>query len=710
MTIIHSSDLGWAAGQDISDEFSAVVNTLKPGDVFVFDHMYKISATDIQLPKNITLAGGSPGAGLDVLGTKAHDRPLIEIGDSSTLVDLTVTHSDTKRGEAEGNNGATINAEGNNIQILNCSFEGFPKEFVRADGDSLSVVDTVFDGAYYQMRWHGEATNFSVENSLFHNSEGDGIKTARDGSGSGTQNATVSNSVFLNNGRDGIDTTGGFKDSSVIDSYFVGNGVSGMDLKTPIWKPDDLSPVLMVRNVTISGSEFIDTNKGLVLTTNDRAELLNDENFFDWAVQDVFISDTIFENTGSNNNVMVLAKGATGVYADDVTLLGRFTVYKEDKPFTLDHLKIDVNTNLKIGKETYGDPRPKKSDGFYESMAGPDWADITYPTDGVQPPSGPDVEPDPIPYEPEEPAAEDPVVQDPVAEEPVEVLAPETDLEPDATWQAPDSELLDIQLVDTGTDKVLFDLRDGAKLSSSDLAGRNNITLSAEAIGSSSADVGSVRLELDGRFSRVESAEPYALFGDKNGDFLGGTQLSDGTHSLTLTAYSGKGGNGSVLEQVTLSFEVGDYDSMLVDGNLSSVSSYSAIQDTGTATVSNDQSTVALEGSAWKSLDLFGDITQDTVLEFDFKSDVEGEIQGVGFINEDGDLKSAFFQLDGTQELGIQDFDEMYETGSGFKYYSIPVGDFFTGSADQLVLVSDDDADLGATSTFSNISLIEAFI
>ncbi len=108
-------------------------------------------------------------------------------------------------------------------------------------------------------------------------------------------------------------------------------------------------------------------------------------------------------------------------------------------------------------------------------------------------------------------------------------------------------------------------------------------------------------------------------------------------------------------------------------------------------------------------MDLFEEITETTVLEFDFKSDSEGEIHGIGFINEEGDLESTFFQIDGSQDLGIQDFNGAYETGSGFNSYTIPVGEYFTGSADQIVLVSDDDADLGATSTFSNIGLIEGF-
>ncbi len=50
-----------------------------------------------------------------------------------------------------------------------------------------------------------------------------------------------------------------------------------------------------------------------------------------------------------------------------------------------------------------------------------------------------------------------------------------------------------------------------------------------------------------------------------------------------------------------------------------------------------------------------------------------------------------FFQIHGTDEWGIQAFDDSYTTGSGQKEYEIPVGQFFTGDFDSVVLVMDDD-------------------
>jgi len=320
----------------------------------------------------------------------------------------------------------------------------------------------------------------------------------------------------------------------------------------------------------------------------------------------------------------------------------------------------------------------------------------------------PVVEPDPIvinqPVVEPEPEV---VVEAPVVVvDPVPTPEPEMDLARDSSPMSSGSSLIDISLVDTKTDSTVISLQDGMKLSSSDINGQK-LTISAEAIDANTADIGSMKLVMGG-YSRIENVEPYALFGDNGkGNFFGGKELSEGTHTATLTAYSGKQGKGSILEEITIQFEVGDYDSVIIDGTSSVVSSYSKSQDTGTAKVANDNSSITLEASSWKSLTHFKEITEMTVMEIDYSSPVEGEIQGIGLSNGKGQLGSTFFQLGGTQELGIQDFND-YEAGSGTNTYVIPIGEFFTGEFDELVLINDDDAGLGSSSTFDNISFYEA--
>ena len=889
MTIIHSSDLGWKAGQDISQEFAAIAKTFKPGDVFVFDHMYDISGSKIWLPDNFTLAGGAPGAGIDVVDSGTNNSPLFFLGHSNTIVDLTVTHSNSpqtdssklganaKVGVDYHNKRTFVSDDKDNLKVLNSYFEGNVSIMLDViQGRNFVVQDTEFNGGYTQIRFGADVRNPTIDNTLFQNSLGDGIKTLLGSNARGTKDATITDSVFLNNLRDGLDTTGGFKDSIVSDSYFVGNGVSGIDFKTGYNSDDDFAAGgPLNENIVISNSEFIDNSSAVVVTTLNKFDYLNTSNAKKWAIQNILLKDSIVENRSNDGSYdkMFLVKDSYDIHWENVELLGNVNKLKTVSAYNIG-LPQDINgTGL-----TTGNARLSQQDSYYQNLAGPDWSDISYPTDGTVNPPAPDpiVTPDPISYDPTpDPVVEDPaptpdpvdtpapetlvdsasdllnvfiaftdtdkdVVQigegssvdsgllngrpltiyaesqsgalaigsvkleipgvktkvenvapyalfgdksgdfvgnlsleegtytvkltvyggkngsgkvlekvsfdftvdtvtasipdpapipdpDPVVENPAPIPDPdpvvenptptpdpnpvvvlEKDLERDSLPSTSESQILDISLVDTKTDKVVAELSNGAKLSKDDISGKT-LSISAEAFDHSSAEIGSVRLQLDGKYNNVENVAPYALFGDKNGDFLGGQKLSDGTHFATITAYSGKSGKGSIIDEVTIQFQVGDYDSVLVDGKASTVSSYSKTQDKGRASFSEDPSFIRLEDSAWKSLSLYKKITELTVMKIDYKSDAEGEIQGVGFSNSSGSsIENTFFQLGGSQQLGIQAFNGEYETGSGFDSYVIPVGQFFTGEFDELVLVNDDDVGLGSSSIYDNISFYEA--
>ncbi|MCC1492856.1 hypothetical protein [Cognatishimia sp. F0-27] len=145
-----------------------------------------------------------------------------------------------------------------------------------------------------------------------------------------------------------------------------------------------------------------------------------------------------------------------------------------------------------------------------------------------------------------------------------------------------------------------------------------------------------------------------------------------------------------------------------VNGTLLDVSSHGQTQDAGFA-LSIDDTTLQLKENAWKELlaqDTF-EITENTVLSFDFSSDVEGEIHAIGFDTDSALSPELLFQLDGVQthDQSIQDFNGDYTTGSGVRHYDIPVGEFYTGSYSRLVLTMDDDAGLGGDSVFSNVTL-----
>jgi Ca2+-binding RTX toxin-like protein len=121
---------------------------------------------------------------------------------------------------------------------------------------------------------------------------------------------------------------------------------------------------------------------------------------------------------------------------------------------------------------------------------------------------------------------------------------------------------------------------------------------------------------------------------------------------------------------------------------------------------------VQIIGDGWKKLDLNSNysITANTILQFEFRSDSNGDTHGIGFDNDntvsvaDG---SRFIQLSGSQSFGPAAFKN-YAAGSGWRTYSLRVSDLFTGSFRYLTLANDNDAaNSTASSDFRNIALFE---
>ncbi len=126
-------------------------------------------------------------------------------------------------------------------------------------------------------------------------------------------------------------------------------------------------------------------------------------------------------------------------------------------------------------------------------------------------------------------------------------------------------------------------------------------------------------------------------------------------------------------------------------------------------TVEDNGSTLKLVGNGWKKVDFSYTITADSILEFKFKSSAEGEIHGLGFDIDDNLSPDSFFNLYGTQNWGISDFDNyQISTEDSWTYYSIRVGDFFTGDVSYLTFANDHDIDNpNAESIFSDIRIYE---
>lgn len=119
-----------------------------------------------------------------------------------------------------------------------------------------------------------------------------------------------------------------------------------------------------------------------------------------------------------------------------------------------------------------------------------------------------------------------------------------------------------ISLVDTASKSIVASLANNAAidLGSETPASSRTIIADFTGPGSTSFDVGSIVFELfdsQGKLltARTENVQPYALFGDKNGDFFSpASPLIDGSYSLSVEAFGNKGGNGPLLGSEMINF------------------------------------------------------------------------------------------------------------------------------------------------------------
>ena len=184
--------------------------------------------------------------------------------------------------------------------------------------------------------------------------------------------------------------------------------------------------------------------------------------------------------------------------------------------------------------------------------------------------------------------------------------------------------------------------------------------------------------------------------------------LSLGSHTITASVTDSGGLTGSDSIGVTI-VESGGGD--FIDWNVTSTVAYSNQDGSGTIAVEDGGATFFMEGNRWRrTVDTYV-VTSNTVIEFEFQSTSQGEIHGIGFDENDtltDDVR--IFQIYGTQNWGgaNQTFDNQYTNVGAFQQYTIPVGDFYTGSAMHLVLVNDKDSGTpNNTSRFRNVRIYE---
>lgn len=150
-----------------------------------------------------------------------------------------------------------------------------------------------------------------------------------------------------------------------------------------------------------------------------------------------------------------------------------------------------------------------------------------------------------------------------------------------------------------------------------------------------------------------------------------------------------------------------DTDCITINFNDTGIVSYGGGQDQGSVDILDDGQTIRLRNNAWKAILLDYQVTENTVISFDFGSTQQGEIHGIGFDNNNSISSNRTFRLFGTQNWGISNYDNYSNVGY-WTSYSIPVGDFYTGDFSRLFFAMDHDSQpRNGTSFFTNIQIYE---
>lgn len=109
----------------------------------------------------------------------------------------------------------------------------------------------------------------------------------------------------------------------------------------------------------------------------------------------------------------------------------------------------------------------------------------------------------------------------------------------------------------------------------------------------------------------------------------------------------------------------------------------------GAYVIEDNGATLHLIGNTWKKIALPYSVTENTVIQFDFRCASPGERFGLGMDENNGRTMGRTFQVAGSENYDIQDFHDY--TGSDWKTYTIPVGQYYTGDMYYLYFMCDHD-------------------
>jgi Ca2+-binding RTX toxin-like protein len=203
-------------------------------------------------------------------------------------------------------------------------------------------------------------------------------------------------------------------------------------------------------------------------------------------------------------------------------------------------------------------------------------------------------------------------------------------------------------------------------------------------------------------------ADNDVLFGGLGDDTIDGGTGND-------AAYGGAGADLLTGDTGDDLLDGGDDDDVIVAGagiaptiDATTILSYDASQDSGGAPTYFTGG-MTLDGNLWKRVALNYTVTANTILEFDFRSTFEPEINGIGFDTDNAISSNRIFQVYGTQNWGINAFQN-YDGSGEWTHYRIDVGSYFTGNFTHLVFANDDDANPLGNGSWANITIYESSV
>ena len=126
----------------------------------------------------------------------------------------------------------------------------------------------------------------------------------------------------------------------------------------------------------------------------------------------------------------------------------------------------------------------------------------------------------------------------------------------------------------------------------------------------------------------------------------------------------------------------------------------------GTATVEAEGASLHLVGNLMKAIDLPYTVTPYTVVEFDFRSRVEGEVHAIGTDLDPSD--AGVFKVHGTESGAFTMLDDYAPSAPDYLHYRLQLGDIQTGDMTKLWFMNDQDVvDPDSESYFANVRIYE---